>query len=496
MAEPTRQWQLALEQPGSADEKTRRLSIGFAIVILVIATAVVAWGHVQLPAYPQFSTGHASIVFILDAVTGWMLLGQFHYRRHRIYVILGCAYLFSSFVMLPFLLSFPGALLATGGLIGGSQSSIWVWHLWHLVFPALVLVALAAEARAPDARLPSQQLAGATAMSIAGALLLALAVTLAITVGHDSLPVLIDGARRPITSGFYVIGVLCLLATALAMAMSWHRGWTQGTILHLWLAVALTASLADVAASLAANARYTVGWYFGRVESLIAGSVLMLVFLAEINRLYHRLSVAMHELSAANTRLVATVEEKDKLVAELQRSEEQVRQLAYYDTLTELPNRRVLLDRLNQALSQARRHHCSMAILFLDLDRFKHINDTLGHDVGDELLRQVARRLTTCVRSADTVSRSGGDEFIIVLSEIMQPDDAARVAEKVIEVLTAPVVVGEHKLQVTTSIGIAVYPVDGMDDMQALMKKADRAMYAAKDGGRNTYRYYSELAGP
>lgn len=179
-------------------------------------------------------------------------------------------------------------------------------------------------------------------------------------------------------------------------------------------------------------------------------------------------------------------------VTEHKQMEEQIWTLAYFDPLTDLPNRRMLLDRLAQALSQARRYHRSLAIMFLDLDNFKKINDTLGHDVGDELLKEVSARLMTCIRTGDTVARQGGDEFIIVLSEITHPEDAALVAEKIIAAINRPVQVGDNTLNVTTSIGIAVYPINGTDDALELMKKADKAMYAAKTAGRNGYKFFGE----
>jgi len=172
--------------------------------------------------------------------------------------------------------------------------------------------------------------------------------------------------------------------------------------------------------------------------------------------------------------------------------EAQVQQLAYFDTLTGLPNRRMLADRLAHALSHAARYQRSLAIMFLDLDNFKKINDTLGHDVGDELLKGVATRLTTCVRSGDTVARQGGDEFIIVLAEIADPEDAAFVATKIIKTLGDPVRVADRDLDVTPSIGIAVYPVNSGDDANELMKKADKAMYAAKAAGGNAYRFFDD----
>lgn len=183
-------------------------------------------------------------------------------------------------------------------------------------------------------------------------------------------------------------------------------------------------------------------------------------------------------------------------ISDRKRAEATAYHLAYFDGLTDLPNRRMLEDRLNRGLVQARRYSRALAVMFMDLDHFKEVNDTLGHHVGDELLKVVAGRLATCVRAGDTVARSGGDEFIIVLSEITAPEDAAIVARKLIASISVPVPVAGMDLQVGASIGIAVYPVAGTDDAQELMRKADQAMYEAKKGGRNQYQIYSALTDP
>ena len=182
-------------------------------------------------------------------------------------------------------------------------------------------------------------------------------------------------------------------------------------------------------------------------------------------------------------------------ITEQKQMEEKVWNLAFFDPLTNLPNRRMLVDRLGQALVRARRYRASLAVMFLDLDRFKSVNDVCGHDVGDELLKQVAVRLRDCVRNGDTVSRHGGDEFIILLAEIAQPEDAALVAEKVIAAVAQPIEIPPHTLNISTSIGIAVYPVNGGDDVQELLKKADIAMYEAKEAGRSRYRFFPATKG-
>lgn len=195
----------------------------------------------------------------------------------------------------------------------------------------------------------------------------------------------------------------------------------------------------------------------------------------------------LRDSSGAPLNFIGQVED----ISERKRHQEEIRRLAYYDALTELPNRRLQMNRLEQALVQAKRHGRSLAVMFLDLDRFKEINDTLGHDVGDELLRIMAARLETCVRGGDTVSRQGGDEFVIVLPEIARQQDATLVAEKILKLLSDPVAIQGRGMKITTSIGIAVYPDDCADDATSLMKKADIAMYRAKEAGRNTFRFYS-----
>jgi diguanylate cyclase (GGDEF)-like protein len=162
---------------------------------------------------------------------------------------------------------------------------------------------------------------------------------------------------------------------------------------------------------------------------------------------------------------------------------------AAHDSLTDLPNRSLLNDRLAQAISLVRRHHTSLAILYLDLDRFKHINDSLGHAIGDRLLQTIALRLTECIRGSDTVSRQGGDEFVILLVDIDGDNDAAICAEKVLQSLRLPCVVDEHELHASASIGIAICPQDGTEG-DVLLRNADSAMYEAKERGRNNYQFY------
>lgn len=191
-----------------------------------------------------------------------------------------------------------------------------------------------------------------------------------------------------------------------------------------------------------------------------------------------------------------------KDISERKRSEREIHRLAYYDSLTGLPNRVLFKDRLTQALAHARRYQSTLAVLFLDLDRFKVINDTLGHNVGDLLLKQAADRLTDSVRHSDSIGRSiekkethelarlGGDEFTALLSNIRDPQDAGTVARRILEALARPFLIDGHEISVTASVGIAIFPTDG-DSVDLLLKSSDIAMYHAKDQGRNNFQFYS-----
>jgi diguanylate cyclase (GGDEF)-like protein/PAS domain S-box-containing protein len=176
-------------------------------------------------------------------------------------------------------------------------------------------------------------------------------------------------------------------------------------------------------------------------------------------------------------------------ITERRRAEATIRHMAFYDALTGLPNRVLFNDYLRNALALAKRHERSLAVLFIDLDRFKFINDSLGHHTGDLLLQAVTQRLTECVREGDTVARMGGDEFTILLPDVDGAPDAADVAQRLLNALLSPFLIGSSELFVSTSIGISMYPTDG-DDAETLLKHADTAMYRAKDQGRNGYQFY------
>ena len=182
--------------------------------------------------------------------------------------------------------------------------------------------------------------------------------------------------------------------------------------------------------------------------------------------------------------------ERNRLLLQLNKAREVDRHMAYHDKLTNLPNRELFNDRLRQAMAKAKRHNHKVAVLFLDLDRFKPINDSLGHTAGDQLLRAVAKRLQKCVRETDSVARIGGDEFTLVLEEIMHMQDAAKVSQKILEELGKPFNIDGNELKMTASIGISLFPDDGTN-LDTLIKNADIAMYRAKREGNNIYQFFN-----
>jgi diguanylate cyclase (GGDEF)-like protein/PAS domain S-box-containing protein len=190
----------------------------------------------------------------------------------------------------------------------------------------------------------------------------------------------------------------------------------------------------------------------------------------------------VEELNRSNRELVESADAARVMTQQMNHSAE-------HDALTGLPNRLLLNDRVGQAIAFAQRHEHQVAVLFLDLDGFKHINDSLGHPIGDKLLQSLAKRLVDCVRAADTVSRQGGDEFVVLLPEISQLEDAATISRKLLQAVAEAHSIERHDLHITASIGVSIYPDDGRD-AETLIKNADTAMYQAKENGRQSYRFF------
>ncbi|MCU0736709.1 MAG: EAL domain-containing protein [Methylotetracoccus sp.] len=196
------------------------------------------------------------------------------------------------------------------------------------------------------------------------------------------------------------------------------------------------------------------------------------------------------QLREANEHLVVATVRAQMMTEVAEQATLRMSYMAKHDFLTGLPNRSLLTDRLTQSMALAQRHGKKVALLYLDLDHFKHINDSLGHAVGDQLLQSAAKRLQACVRLSDTVCRQGGDEFVVLLAEVQTVQDAHLAAKKLIKAMAEPYYIGSHRLHVTPSIGISLYPDHGQD-VETVVKNADIAMYHAKRSGRNTYQVFA-----
>jgi diguanylate cyclase (GGDEF)-like protein len=229
-----------------------------------------------------------------------------------------------------------------------------------------------------------------------------------------------------------------------------------------------------------------IGFTFAAV-ALFASSLQLFAAAILFNSLYVRCTELVLQ-AFLGASMIACLLDDEREAAELATYE--IEHLAYHDALTGLPNRPLFTDRLIVALAQANRGDQKLAVFFLDLDRFKDINDSLGHSMGDSLLKAVAERIRTCVRDGDTVARFGGDEYTLLIPRVEHIEDAAKIAEKVIEMLKIPFVINGQELFVTTSIGISIFPHDGADP-ETLVRNADTAMYRAKEQGRDNYQLYA-----
>ena len=464
---------LTLDETESSGKFTNWVSISLVMVILILAIVVIFYGDVPLPKFPQFVPLHVAFVFLLDTITAFLLFGQFHYRRILLYLLLGSGYLLNAMISIPFLLAFPGGLQTEGGIIGGPQSAIWLWHYWHILFPVIVTTAIIVHNATHGQQLNRPNLWPITVFALVVVMLVVIALSLSVTYGHNWLPELIDVTRKPpLTTAFYWAGGSAAVATLIALIFTFRQG-SQRTVLYLWLAVTMLAFLADIVSSLSANARYTLGWYFGRVEAIIAASVLLMVFLAEILRLYDR-------LSSANSMLLHLVTENQLSREILVNKNHQLELLSKTDHLTQLLNRQAIENELVQLINTYHRYGHSFSLILIDIDHFKEINDSYGHNIGDEVLRILGRVIKKRLRSTDTAGRWGGEEFLIVCSET-ELAAATAFAEELRELIYTSNF--QLNIPLSASFGVVEYQAD--EDVNTLVGRVDEKLYAAKNNGRN-----------
>jgi diguanylate cyclase (GGDEF)-like protein len=444
----------------------REKHVAFVVVLLstLALAAVIPFARLPLPKLTAFIPSYESALAINDLVTAALLFGQINRRRSRAFLALACGYLFNATMIALHALSFPGVFSATGLLGATDQTTAWLFVFWHGGFPLFVLgyALLPVQDHASDYL--HRRSGNAILFGIIGVVAAVAALTLLATAGHSLLPRIIEnGNFTPmISSG--VSPMLMVLSAAALFALWWRP---ERAAIDVWLMVVMSAWLLDLTLSaVVSSSRYDLGWYAGRSYGFLAACCLLIVLLFEMNQLYRRLTDA---LSVAQT------------------LEEHLTYRAENDSLTGLPNRALFYDRLETAIARCQRSKQLMALLYLDIDSFKAINDNLGHAAGDELLRSFARRLLQCVRVSDTAARLGGDEFTIILENLASREAAQGFIDKLMAALRRPY--GANDIHATASVGIAFF-TGGEIKADGLLKRADAALYLAKHRGRNGYCIY------
>ncbi|MCD1258314.1 diguanylate cyclase [Paenibacillus athensensis] len=563
----------------SRRHKTAALVVG--LLLAAVVTAALPLARHAGTAVPAFLPAFIAAVFFGEMVTMYLVYSEFQVSRSPSLLVLGSAYLYSGLIVVPHILTFPGVFAEQGLLHAGTQSATWLWVFWHGGYPALIGLYVWVEKRF-GARPVKPALAGRLlAVAVTATVALVIGLTLLAIFGGDALPAIIqkNNYRILITSGVgpvvWALNLLAFLAVFLVL-----RG---KTIIHVWLIIAMLASLLDVTLTLFSGSRYSLGWYVARMNSLLSAGVVLAVLLYEIRSLYYRivrqerifrtvfefaavgiaridlqqkpleanqafldmLGYRMNELQqrslpefqhAEDSRidqrlleeliagersnvqiekrylhkngslvwansivsLVRGVNDEPEffigMVEDITRRKEFERQIhfqAYHDALTGLPNRALFGERLQAGVQAAARQAGSLGLLFLDLDGFKRVNDTLGHDIGDLLLQSVAERLRACIGPEDLAARMGGDEFTVIVGGAPKEADIRHLSERILGALAVPFTLNGHEAAVSASIGLCLYPQHG-EDVQTLMKHADLAMYAAKEAGKNRVAVFSK----
>jgi diguanylate cyclase (GGDEF)-like protein len=284
----------------------------------------------------------------------------------------------------------------------------------------------------------------------------------------------------------YTLSIFIILFAIIAYILLLHVNALQSRLIS-----AAVSSRANMN-TLLQTSRYTLHSTF--VILLISFGIfltILVLVVRQLRKMVQQLRDYADQTERSNEKLRREVEERQRLAKELIKTNRKQWKIAFFDTLTGLPNRQLFEDRIEKSIAHAKRAQQYLALLYLDLDGFKTINDTLGHGSGDSLLKEIADRLKSGIRAMDTVARLGGDEFVVIVTEVKDTDSIIRVAERILQKIAAPMILKGIEVFVTASIGIVVYP-DDATDVEVLVKNADLAMYKAKESGRNNYQFYNE----
>ncbi|MGB8956480.1 MAG: EAL domain-containing protein [Tumebacillaceae bacterium] len=548
-------------------------------LLLAACLAIVPVAQTMWFENPAFLPSFTTAIIVCYMITAYLFYGQFKQDRSPGMIMLATTYLFTGLSTLHDLLTFPKIFSPDSVLGAGPQTSLWLWVLWHILFAVGLIAYVWTDEKYRHMQLPRQSVKRWSIMLFAGTLAVIGGMELLTTVFHDQLTPLVANGQYTSELLYGWAPFTMLLKLAALITLLYKKRMKK--MVHLWLSVAVLATLLDFTLTIYSGSRYTIGWYMARIISLFAAANVLGVLLYESNRLYSRmleseqryaslfmhnpdpvysfdlkgiyqtvnlacermagypleefmgkpfwwnlpeyeraraleqfdratkgesvsLEVVMKHSSGEDLYLYVTnipmivgnevvgVYGMTKDITERKKAERIINHMAYHDVLTNLPNRRLFKDRLTEELERTHEAGGQLAVMFLDLDRFKIINDTLGHDMGDRLLQLVAKRIHSCARPNDTVARMGGDEFTILLPDVEGEEEPTQVAQSLLNSLKESFTLEGHEFHITTSIGIAVYPNDG-PDADAIMKNADTAMYRAKESGKNQFRLYNAL---
>ncbi len=450
----------------------RRFALMLALLIIVISLAAIPFGMIALPAFGPFLPIFISWFIFGDLLTAFILFSQYRASGVPSLLVMSCTYLFTGLITVLHILTFPGVFSEEGMLGADSQTAAWLWIYWHGGFPVGILLYLFVGKRYPR---PISSKSEISMYAVIGLVFTFLIVFLMFKLSsgwNHHLPQLIkgEGYWNVLESGVGPgVGLLNMAALFMVMVRFRARG-----VLHLWLAIALLALLLDILLTLFGGARYSLGWYLARIDSVIAATVVLCSVVNEVNRLFIRLSDQHKQLLESGR--------------QLERANEELVRLSSLDGLTEIPNRRRLDEILSWELVVPEERQTPLSLLILDVDCFKAYNDHYGHLGGDHVLKMIANTISQEVKPYfGFAARYGGEEFALLLSGL----DARGTYEVAEEIRSAVVDLGiDHadsavSGKVTVSVGgYCLQPFQRIDEDE-FISLADQCLYEAKNEGRN-----------
>jgi diguanylate cyclase (GGDEF)-like protein len=448
-----------------ATDGERRRALWLCLLIGLISLACIPVAPQMRPHFQDLLIAYQSGLIAAFLISSYLLYALFRGSRSTALLFLSGGCLYTGATLGLQLASYPGVLAADGLFPGGPQATIRFWISWHAVLPAAISLYAIGIWRKPAwiSHHPERSAAraGAAWLTLLGAGLVLL------TVHGDLLPPLQSGAQELAELATHWLGPALLANIAIAMLLLW-RATRLRSVLHAWLGVALMALLFDTIITMIGASRFSVGWYVGQGNALICAAVMLLVCMGEINRAYVRTVNSVRRLATANALLEAKVDQ------------------AGLDHLTGLPGRALFMQRVRALRTRNFGKGMVVALMLVDLDGFKRVNDTYGHERGDQVLKGAADVLRSVLRDTDVAARFGGDEFVVCLFAPFS------VVQTVMIQIAGRIVSGMAQLDQSIncgfgcSVGVTLYGADRLN-LELAMQQADEAMYLAKSQGKNRY---------